>query len=152
MLSKDFITESAGQIVYILSVGWFEKWKKAVRYSDYFLESEAEEFKGAGGRSSRNQELFGYISQSSILDDSVTVFDIKTKEQYSNHVLQKGLLENQDFMIISEELWNYLCSKYGGTPIPRFTYFKSPKDMRPSVEVWLQNVKNIHSLNATIKN
>ena len=143
MLRKDFIGESAGQTVYILAVDWFENWKKEVKYNKYFLESENEVSKNSTNQVPnhyKTNENFGYISQSSILDDSITIFDLKSKEQYSNQPVKRGLLENQDFMIISAELWEYFSSKYGGTPIPRFTFFKSPKDMRPSVEVWLQKV------------
>lgn len=146
MLSKGFLKESAGQPVYILARDWFHQWKKNIGYDFFFPDlqngNHTTSFDSQSTTATMTDEApnVGYISQASILDNSVTIFDLNPDEFYTNFPLKEGLSEEIDYMIISEELWNYLHSIYGGVPIKRFTYFKDPEDKTPSVEVWLQKV------------
>lgn len=86
----------------------------------------------------------GPIMPTKILSDDCYGVDPNPDFIHENFQIKMGLVENSDFMIIDEELWNYLFEKYGGIPLERYTYRKTPGDMNVSVEVWLQKVEKLN--------
>lgn len=43
------------------------------------------------------------------------------KDPTNNNYLKTTLKEDEDFVILSDEVWQYLFKEYGGTDIPRFS-------------------------------
>lgn len=79
----------------------------------------------------------GAINPLCMSNDSFTLIDPEPSQFYTNIHMRTDLTENQDFYIVSEELWTFLYKIYGGIPLQRFTYRKSESDINVSVEVWL---------------
>lgn len=135
MLENPQLPDSVDKPVYILPMSWYERWQKYIRWDELFTKVDA----GLDEEKERVNWL-GPINPYLICDDSWTLVDRDPKEFYTNFQLRLGMIENKDFLIVNEELWNFLVSKYQGIPLCRYTYRKSPADFNISVEVWLQKI------------
>lgn len=91
-----------------------------------------------------NKEKVSYlgpITCNELLELERYMIDPEKREYYSNIIIKREALEGRDFVIVNEELYNFLFKKYGGLPVPRFTYYKSESDVNTSVEVMLHKVQ-----------
>ena len=138
LLKKLSIPEKANEPVYLISGEWLSNWKEYVSYDPNDKKEVNEDIM-------EEEETVlppGPISQASIIDDEISpLIDPKPEEAYTNYPIKIGLEEDKDYLMVDQRLWDYLQQIYGGGPeILRYTYFKSERDMAPSVEVWLQKV------------
>ena len=125
-------------MVYILPSEWLEKWKEFNNYYEFMGdENKRKDFMEDEGQ---KVEWLGPIDPTSVLADIPNLVDPAPEEMYTNFQIKQGLEENKDFYIISEEFWDQLYQRYGGTAVQRPTYRKSENYMTISVEVWLQKV------------
>jgi len=129
-------------VVHIVSMKWFEKWKK---YSNF----EAVRVKLQKNGSSASVPLDdegenthpGPISSDDIIDKSQeTLFDPNPEEEYCNYPIKLGLVENKDFIILSHLVWRYLYSIYSGQDIRRYVLNKDGSKSNATVEIWLKKV------------
>ena len=75
-----------------------------------------------------NRESINTISPimgDELLEDERIMVDPDDDEYYANVIVKREALEGRDYTIISEKLFGFLYERYGGIPIPRFTYYKN---------------------------
>lgn len=99
---------------YILSCKWLNKWHAFTNTAknDYSLQSN------------QPKDYPGPIIDLSLFDlekMNVLCFDSSSFERYTNFVLRRDLIENRDFIIVSEALWNFFNKLYKGLPIFRYS-------------------------------
>lgn len=99
---------------YLLSCKWLNKWHAFtnIEKNDYSLKSNSP------------KDYPGPIIDLSLFDlermDELC-FDLSQFERYTNFVLRRDLIENKDFIIVSEALWNFFYKLYKGIPIFRYS-------------------------------
>lgn len=81
----------------------------------------------------------GPIMQDTLMDENFFLLDPDEEEYYCNVQVRSTAIEGVDFILVSEETWNFFYEKYGGVPIPRFSY-QGHIHNTPKVEVFLQKV------------
>jgi len=136
---KNMLSTNLG-VVHIVSVKWFDQWKKYTGFE-----------KVRNGGSSNQEQLAeedgtentypGPISSDDIVDKSEEVLvDPEPQEEYCNYPIRRGLAENKDFMILSHLVWRYLHSIYSGQDIKRYVLSKDGSKSSATVEIWLKKV------------
>ena len=81
----------------------------------------------------------GAIDNFDILDNKFNfLFDFE--DNYVNFQLKRGLIENNDFVIVNNKIWDFLKNKYGGLAIERFCYLKSERSNFLSIEISFKRV------------
>jgi ubiquitin carboxyl-terminal hydrolase 4/11/15 len=131
--------------VYLLSMQWFNRWKKFVSWQKY-VQEEANENVNFMEEELPEEFFLPPPDQSDILEEIDNLIDYDEKEAYTNVGVKLGLQENKDFLIISPELWEYFTGLYGpAIPVPRYTIWRDENMMEVSIEIWLQQV-NVYVL------
>ena len=113
--SKSNYYKKDGDVGYLLSNSWIDKWKKMHYYESYHrnLKPEFDE--------SRSKEI-GPISNDELIRDQSEFFTDKDDKSYYNYILKPNIKMNVDYRPVDEEIWRFFHTKYGGTEIKRFYY------------------------------
>lgn len=76
-----------------------------------------------------------------MIEDSNLLFDEEKEFNYSNYGVKKGLEENKDYILISEEIWKFFKEEYGGRDVRRQFINIDDKDYY-LLEIWLKKVRS----------
>lgn len=112
-----------GQKFYIASMTWIKKWKA---------------FIGFDGDVSMEAEFPGPCNNEDIIDNEEKIVICDVDLQHLNTNLKDNLREDDHFMILNEQIWKFLSTKYGGREMLRFG--QEDSEGRTSIEVYLQKV------------
>ena len=129
------IPDQPGAPVYILPANWLKRWRQ---YNEYNTIVGGEAINEDMEEELEVPDYLGPIDPTDLLDPNFNLIDTNPAEYYTNLQLRRGVEENKDFYLISEQFWNYLYARYGGIPLPRFTILRNETTI--AVEVWLQKV------------
>lgn len=133
-------------------MNWFEKWKNYTGYDKVHLASETatnaetdnelvdELEKLHVHKEADTKELPGEINDENdleqmLLDDP---FLKHPNDYFENRYLKTSLKEDEDFVILPEEAWQYLYDIYGGTDIPRLSIEVAHDDETPNPEYMIE--------------
>ncbi len=126
----------------MVSKKWIKQWRKYVGLADkhrsmgypYYSSQPKEPMKG--------KERPGPIANADILEDISTYYTSDDPEDIYNTVLKPEQRERIDYKILGDKQWEYLCSRYKGTPIKREKY-KPDYYSYFQVEVYFQKINLI---------
>jgi len=107
-------TEGKKNSFYVLSKKWLTQWKKHVSY-DNVIKDEEPNLKWFG------QCTLGVINED-IIEDNPKFIHFKKypeDESFSNVLLKDGIQEGVDYILITEQAWEYLSKIYEGIEIKR---------------------------------
>jgi ubiquitin carboxyl-terminal hydrolase 4/11/15 len=124
-------------IVHLISMRWFEKWKKYTNFSTFSHEKyeyNSEDIEENG------PEHPGQIDPDDILDKTDIFIDPDKVKDYCNYVVKMGLEENKDFIIVSHPIWKYLHAIYSGKDVKRFVISINDDTNQTAVEIWLKRL------------
>jgi hypothetical protein len=63
------------------------------------------------------EQFPGPIDQSPLLNDMAIKFDTDAIKKYTNIKIKDNLIENIDFIVVSNLMWKYISAIYGGIEI-----------------------------------
>ena len=113
---KQDSSPDAGTVAYIISKSWMRAYKKYISYKQ-IKQNQRPELE-------QNHIVDahpGKISNDHLIDDDVNLLTSGDIENNFEDVLIKSsMLERYDYKVLNEEVWNFLVSRYQGTPIKRF--------------------------------
>jgi ubiquitin carboxyl-terminal hydrolase 4/11/15 len=119
------------EFFYVLSVKWFNKWKKYVGYDGYANNKDPD------------AKLLGQVKpgaiNTDIVDESADQLKYSEPSHYANTYIVPKLQSELHYKLITEEAWNFFKGLYAGTEIKRPAY-QLPDGSR-RVEVQLKQVK-----------
>ena len=85
---------------YIISAEWLKRWKTYVNYD------------GMGGG-----DFPGPINNEDIIEEEKNSIICEVDKQFLNINLKDGLREEDHFVILNPEIWEFLSKRYGGRMI-----------------------------------
>ena len=117
--------QESGTKAFLVSRKWVKQYEKYILYDQFnygYNESritvEDDHF----------TKLFpGPITNTDLLEEDKEMRNVygtdkveKQQKEYADQYLDTKLYQQQDYVILNEELWDYLLKRYGGNPIMRF--------------------------------
>ncbi len=139
---KGLLTTNNG-MVHILSMSWFEKWKKYTNFESIRAKKSKSKANNVEDLNDEDEIHIhpGPINQDDILlSTKDLLIDLEPSEESCNYVIKNGLVENRHFIIVSHLVWCYLANIYGGKDIRRYVYNPDQSRASATIEVWLKKV------------
>ena len=110
-LQKDIAKRDLGQRLYLLSVKWWEVWKRFVSYDAVPVESLEESVGEFADIRPANRQKTVFVG-----DKPVEIDNSGLLEGANKLVLRQNLSERKDYCLLTEGAWEELYSWYGGGP------------------------------------
>ena len=115
-LQKDIGKRRHGQRVYLLSMKWWEVWKRFVNYDAPPVDNLEESMGEFANIRPANRQKTVFVG-----DKPVEIDNSGLLEAANKLVLRQNLVEKKDYCLLTEGAWSELYSWYGGGPeIGRF--------------------------------
>lgn len=111
--SKSNYYKKDGDVGYLISMNWLEKWKKLVYYDQLYRNLQPE-------YDAEKSKDIPEIDNESLIRDQSTILTDVDPNSYLNFVLKPNIKMNVDYKVVEEEIWDFFRSKYGGVEIKRF--------------------------------
>jgi len=137
-------------LVHLVSMKWFEKWKKYTNFSFDSLKKPASAIPEHKNSNDSNDGLLkeeadgahpGPIDSDDILDNEIEILvDPDLVKEYCNYTVKQGLVENKDFIILPHPVWKYLHGIYSGRDIKRYVISLNDETAQNAIEVWLKRI------------
>ncbi len=138
-------------LVHLVSMKWFEKWKRYTNFSFDSLKKPAGAIPEHKNSNDSNDGLLkedldgsahpGPIESDDILDNEIEILvDPDLVKEYCNYTVKQGLVENKDFIILPHPVWKYLNGIYPGRDIKRYVISLNDETAQNDIEVWLKRV------------
>lgn len=144
ILNSPSMPEKAGEVYHIVSTDWMKRWKAYTRFDELkcsltpgnFDNDESDRMEveddiaklqihKEGGDDSDNIGLYpGIINNSADIQKLVTEDKNHLKHPFDladQHQLSNSAKEGQDYMFLTDDVWQYLYEIYGGQDIPRYS-------------------------------
>ena len=134
---KGILTQK-NMIVHIISMKWFEAWKQFTSYEIHTQDEVTIDCSLSNGLHP------GPISQDDLLDNNADLLGPDKIKSHTDHNIKPELKENQDFVVVSHEIWKYLHGIYYGMDLERYVIASKEFNGESRVEIWLKKVDKLY--------
>jgi hypothetical protein len=102
-----------GEIGYLLSCKWIDRWKEIVYYERFYRNLKPE-------FDPEKETHVGEIDNDSLIRPRSEFLNDVDENSIYNCILKRDVKMNYDYKPVDESIWNFFHSRYGGTEIKRF--------------------------------
>ena len=136
--NSGFFSEESN-LIFLVSMKWFLSWAKFTGYHKLFKAKDAKkELMQVQWEKPSNP---GPINNKNILDDLHFKKDPDEIKEYCNYQIRKGLIEDQDYKMLSYHAYHMLHNIYGGDSTKRYVICTNDEKNTTMIEIWLKQVR-----------